>query len=344
MNTAGSLISVDFNINDAFGVSTDADSLPVAVLVRDGVDTAVVVTVINKETGIYNASFTVPDDVSQGNVLQVRMTATIDSEVSKAIIYQEVFGGAYPELLLNIDFITQTVDGVASDADTLPTAVFSRNAVDDASVVTVTNKETGVYTAVGRISVDFKAGDEVQLRTTATVNGSTGKDNILLVTLVNFDDTTTAEFLAYADLIFAGTYFARKLHTEAWDEATDAQREAALLEAALRIDRLNFRGAKTESTQSLEWPRINTRFGTTVIPNDIKIANCEVAYVLLDGVDPDMEHENLAAVAEGASSMRTTYGRTLVPEHFSAGIPSHLAWLHLKPHLADVNRVKLRRV
>lgn len=150
--------------------------------------------------------------------------------------------------------------------------------------------------------------------------------------------------LSYADVIYADAYFKRKLHTMAWDEATAAQQETALCEATLRIDRLNFRGRRTEDTQDLQWPRINTNFEDTEIPDDIKIATCEVAYALLDGVDPDMEHENLAAVAEGASSMRTTYSRTLVPEHFSAGIPSHLAWLHLKPHLANVRRIKLRRV
>ena len=149
---------------------------------------------------------------------------------------------------------------------------------------------------------------------------------------------------SYVDLIYADAYFLKKLHKSAWDEAFDYQRSAALFEAAIRIDRLNFRGAKTDSGQTLEWPRINTRFDDDEIPNDIKIANCEIAYALLDGVDPDLEHENLAAVAEGASSMRTTYSRMLVPEHFSAGIPSHLAWLHLKPHLADVRRIKLRRV
>lgn len=149
---------------------------------------------------------------------------------------------------------------------------------------------------------------------------------------------------SYVDLIYADAYFQKKLYTEFWDEAADYQRTKALFEAAQRMDRLNFRGTKTDADQVLEWPRTNTSFDTDVVPDDIKIANCEIAYSLLEGIDPALEYENLAAVAEGAGSMRTTYGRAYVPEHFAAGIPSHLAWQHLRPHLADIRRVKLRRV
>lgn len=344
MNFAGDLVSVDFNINDSSGAAVNADSTPTVKVVRDGVDTAIGVTVVNKEIGVYNASFTLPNDAKNGNVFQLRINATISGQVSKGIIYQEIIGGAYSELLLNLDFITQENNGTAVDADSLPTAVFARNAVDDPAVVTVVNKETGVYTATGRIPVGFKEGDEIQVRVTATVSSVVGKDNILLTTLVTPPSLIPTEFLAYADLIFAEKYFTRKLHTLAWDEASDNQRKASLLEAALRIDRLNFRGTKTDTTQKLEWPRKNTKFDDDIIPEDIKIANVEVAFALLDGVDPDLEHENLAAVAEGASSMRTTYSRASVPEHFAAGIPSFTAWTYLRPHLADVRRIKLRRV
>lgn len=150
--------------------------------------------------------------------------------------------------------------------------------------------------------------------------------------------------LSYADVIFADDYFNRKLHTQPWDEATADEQRRALEEGTLRIDRLNFRGKKTDDTQCLQWPRINTKFEDDVIPEDLRVANCEVAISLLDGVDPDLEHENLAAVAEGYSSVRSTYSRTTVPEHFAAGIPSHLAWLNLKPLLASVKAIRFRRV
>ena len=150
--------------------------------------------------------------------------------------------------------------------------------------------------------------------------------------------------LSYADVIFGDTYFNRKLHIESWSGATADEQRRALEEATIRIDRLNFRGKKTVSTQTLEWPRTNTHFTTTEIPNVLKIANCEIAIALLDGVDPDLELENLSAAAEGYSSVRTTYNRITVPEHFSAGIPSQIAWTHLRPLLASIRRVRLNRV
>jgi hypothetical protein len=344
MNFADDPVSVDFTINNSAGVAVDADSLPTGVLVRDGLDTAVVVTIVNKSTGVYNASFTMPSNAVAGNVFQIRMDATVSGDLTKGVIYTEVIGGPFPDMLLTLDFVTSENSGVAQNADSLPVGFIAENAVDLAATVTITNKEAGVYTAQVRVPLDLKNGDEIQVRIEATVNSNLGKDNIYLATMVDPPSSTSDVLLAYADVTFANTYFKRKLYTQPWDEATNAQQEAALQEAALRMDRLNFRGAKAVSTQTLEWPRINTSFSETVVPDDIKIANCEVALALLDGVDPDMEHENLAAVAEGASSMRTTYSRTVVPEHFAAGIPSHLAWLHLRPHVADVRRIKLRRV
>jgi hypothetical protein len=86
---AGDLISVDFSLHNTSDQAVDADSLPTAVLVRKGVDTAVVVTVVNKETGVYNASVTIPTTYIDGDIVQIRMTATISAVVTKSIIYQD---------------------------------------------------------------------------------------------------------------------------------------------------------------------------------------------------------------------------------------------------------------
>jgi hypothetical protein len=144
---------------------------------------------------------------------------------------------------------------------------------------------------------------------------------------------------SYSDLVFADDYFARKLHTMVWDDSNDPQRSKALFEATIRMDRLNFRGARFDEDQVLQWPR-----DSGVVPDDIKKANCEIAYAILDGVDSDFEYENLAVSSDGLSSARVGYDRSSVPEHFAAGIPSLLGWLLLKPYLADNNRIKLLRV
>lgn len=73
-----------------------------------------------------------------------------------------------------VEFTTQTVAGVATDADALPAGTFVVDGVDDEATVTISNKATGVYTA----SVTLPALDRgalVQIRVSATVDGVAGK-------------------------------------------------------------------------------------------------------------------------------------------------------------------------
>jgi hypothetical protein len=135
-------------------------------------------------------------------------------------------------------------------------------------------------------------------------------------------------------------YFTEKLFYQPWDEATEDQRIRALAEAAQLIDRLRFSGSKTDADQELEFPRNDE----VAVPDNVEKAAYEIALALLDGVDPDLEHQNLAISSDGYSSARATYNRTTAPEHFTAGIPSRRAWLFLRPYLADVRSVKLRKV
>jgi len=146
--------------------------------------------------------------------------------------------------------------------------------------------------------------------------------------------------MAYGTTIGGDAYFAEKLYYQPWDEATEDQRTRALAEATRLIDTLRFKGSKTDSAQTNEFPRDDE----TTVPEKIEFACYEIALALLDGVDPHLEHENLAVSSDGYSSVRSTYNRTTAPEHFVAGIPSRQAWLYLRPYLADVRGLKLRRV
>ena len=148
----------------------------------------------------------------------------------------------------------------------------------------------------------------------------------------------------YVTTVDAQTYFEGKLHIPAWVEADEDQRNRALREASTRIDQLAFRGAKTSDLQDLEWPRINTSYADDVIPQRVKNATCEVAYALLEGVEPDMDQESLAVSSEGYSAARQTYARDGAPENIAAGIPSPLAWKFLKPLLGDTRGIQLSRV
>lgn len=144
----------------------------------------------------------------------------------------------------------------------------------------------------------------------------------------------------YGTTVGGDAYFTEKLYYQPWDEATEDQRIRALAEAAQLIDRLRFAGSKTDEDQELEFPRD----GDDEVPANVEKAAYEIALALLDGVDPDLEHQNLAISSDGYSSARATYNRTTAPEHFAAGIPSRKAWLFLRPFLADIRSVKLRRV
>lgn len=145
---------------------------------------------------------------------------------------------------------------------------------------------------------------------------------------------------AYATRAEGDTYFAGKLFADAWDNATDAEKDKSLLQATRIIDRLNFKGEKTDDTQELQFPRDDD----TAVPDDIKDASCEIAYALLDGVDPELEFDNLNMVSQGYANVRSTYDRQAPAEHLVAGVPSVTAWRYLLPYLRDTRAVDLSRV
>jgi len=151
---------------------------------------------------------------------------------------------------------------------------------------------------------------------------------------------------AYDTYINADTYFVNRLHTQSWDEAPSTQKTIALTEATQRIDCLRFSGAKVDEDQELEFPRYygDDPEGDEIIPNDIKIACYELAFTLLDGVDPDLETENLAVVSLGYSSVRVAKSGMTPQDHIAAGIPSLTAWRHLMPYLASDREIKIYRV
>jgi hypothetical protein len=181
----------------------------------------------------------------------------------------------------------------------------------------------------------------------------------------------------YGDLSDAEAYFAGRLHSRAWNDADDADKPKALLAARRLIDNLNFKGCKhavwlfkqntpppwrnphtemyvreaektyraeeraAEASQRLEFPR----GADTTVPDAIYQAQYELAYSLLDGIDPQMELENLSVTAQGYAEVRTHFERNMVPiEHIINLVPNPLAWSLLKPFLRDDQAVRLSRV
>lgn len=144
----------------------------------------------------------------------------------------------------------------------------------------------------------------------------------------------------YVNLEEANAYFLRRLYSGLWGATNPTDRNASLIQATRIIDRLNFEGSKTDVAQLTEFPRS----GDTEIPSNIKVACNEIAFCLLDGIEPEMETENLSMVSEGYSSVRTTHDRQIAQQHLAAGVPSIIAWRKLLPFLRDSNNIKLRRL
>lgn len=146
--------------------------------------------------------------------------------------------------------------------------------------------------------------------------------------------------MSYADVSFAVSYFGTRLHTSPWDNADNGDRVKALTMATRDIDRLDFAGSKAVSTQENEFPRGQQ----SEVPEDIKIACCEIALALLDGVDPDQELDAIRMRSNNFVSVKTVYDTGSVPDHILSRIASATAWAYLRPYLREPRNVRLSRV
>ena len=173
--------------------------------------------------------------------------------------------------------------------------------------------------------------------------------------------------LYYGTLTEANTYFDERLHTSAWDDAAAADKPKALNAARIAIDNLNFKGVKSavydimydssgnlvnpqpsevtiiaaDATQALEFPRGSD----DDVTEEIKQAQWEESYMLLDGADPVSEFESLRVKRQGYSSVRTTYADDdPSAEHLVYGIVSPNAWRLLKPYLLFNDSLRFSRV
>jgi hypothetical protein len=87
---AGETIYEEFTTHNASTQAlADADSLPTGTLVKNGVDTAVTVTITNKATGIYDAQFTIPGTYVAGDEVALRIAATIGGVATGKVVWQE---------------------------------------------------------------------------------------------------------------------------------------------------------------------------------------------------------------------------------------------------------------
>jgi len=144
----------------------------------------------------------------------------------------------------------------------------------------------------------------------------------------------------YITIAEADAIFERVIDTDPYDDASTSEKNKAIKQATDVIDRLNFVGEKADDDQVLQFPRD----ADTTIPDDIKIACSLIMLALLDGVDMEIEFDNLNMVSQGISSIRATYRTNRTSEHIAAGVPSVTAWRYLKPYLRDQKSILVHRV
>lgn len=84
--------------------------------------------------------------------------------------------------------------------------------------------------------------------------------------------------MAYITLAEATTYYASRLHTGSWDDASDADKQKALDMATRAIDRMPIVGVKTGDDQANAFPR----YPDEDVPQAVKDACCEEALALLE--------------------------------------------------------------
>lgn len=181
-------------------------------------------------------------------------------------------------------------------------------------------------------------------------------------------------FPQYLTVDFADSYFYQRLNSDLWLQATASDRNAALIQSTRAIDNLNYLGVKWKPDQLLQFPRWqppvyessaqppfynggyyyqnnNPYIPITEppavspgIPQDILMACCENAIVLLSGFDFELEIQGLYNTSDVYAGVRTTYDRNLAVSHLRAGIASSVAWNFIRPWLADTSSFNISRV
>lgn len=110
------------------------------------------------------------------------------------------------------------------------------------------------------------------------------------------DGTVVANANSYVLVAFIDT-FCEDLGLSAWEAADDEARETALLRGMAYIEGMSFKGYKTDSEQSLKWPRETATdedgyaIDTDVIPTCLQKATARAAYEEI--VSPGILQDNL---------------------------------------------------
>lgn len=119
---------------------------------------------------------------------------------------------------------------------------------------------------------------------------------------------------SYVSVATADTYHAKRSGFTAWDALDDDDKIRALIGATDLLERLDYWGTKTVSTQALKFPRIyRTASDGSTIPREVEHAICELALNVATATNSAAQANRAARQAAGVTSFRLgelseTYG------------------------------------
>lgn len=244
---------------------------------------------------------------------------------------------------VNVYFKVETLDGnpALNEAGNQPQILLNNGSWVTNGIGLLVDQGYGSYYAVlNTNSISVTDGDIIQTRYQGIITKESTGDTFYVGSQV----AEPISLLCYGSVNEADLFFSRRLNTRPWDEATKTDKLKALCTATDLIDRLNFAGEQTYTGQKLQFPRKGCSTQDDVIPEDIKIATYHIAIMLLDDYDPEIEQEKLMVTSNKYQASQTLYDRSYIPEYRVAGIPSGIAWGHLKPYLRDARELSLARV
>lgn len=126
---------------------------------------------------------------------------------------------------------------------------------------------------------------------------------------------------SYATVEEANTYFVNKLDVAAWVEASDTQKEQALITASQMLDNLDWSGQVVDPQQSLAFPRIGTYFDRRLgliqemnpTPLRVIVACYELAYHLLNNDGLLDNTGSVKSITVGPISIQNIVASSKVP-------------------------------
>lgn len=219
--------------------------------------------------------------------------------------------------------------------------VWITTVVDDDNVIASGQADTS-----GNITFYLDAGSYYVFRQKPLVDFDPNPATISVAVAATFDISvftataeSTLELQSLTTLADAEDYFSSRLNTDAWDDASDLNKQKALSQATRAINRLAYQGDVTDAALAAgnQFPRgLDTE-----VPYEIKWAVAEEALSLLNGNDPESMVSNV--VSEKFSGASVTYNIDAIPDYVHSGITSGEAWRFLKPYLRDRRSMRFVR-